>query len=78
MLPQPRAVDFYLAFGLALLTMCLGYLLMVPGVCGVFHDDGVYVSTAQALAQGEGYRLINLPYAPPRPNIPLSFRPCWR
>jgi hypothetical protein len=70
---RQRSADFYLAFGLILLTMCLGYLIMVPGVCGVFHDDGVYVSTAKAMAQGYGYRLINLPYSPLQTKYPIIF-----
>ena len=46
---------------------------MVPDVCGLFHDDGVYVSTAKAMAQGYGYRLINLPYSPPQTKYPIIF-----
>ena len=43
---------------------------MVPGVCGVYHDDGVYISTAKALTQANGYRLINLPDSPPETKYP--------
>ena len=43
---------------------------MVPGVCGVYHDDGIYVSTAKALASGQGYRLINLPDEPVQTKYP--------
>lgn len=46
---------------------------MVPGVCGAFHDDGVYALTAKALAGGEGYRLINLPEAPPQTKYPILY-----
>ncbi len=48
---------------LILFSTCLlaGLSQMVPSVCGVFHDDGIYILTAKALAKGEGYRLINLP-----------------
>jgi hypothetical protein len=28
---------------------------------GMFHDDGIYVVTAKALAEGKGYRIISLP-----------------
>ncbi len=44
---------------------------MIPGTCGIYHDDGVYISTAKALAQGDGYRLINLPHSPPQTKYPI-------
>jgi len=43
---------------------------MTIGVSGVFHDDGIYLSTAKALAEGQGYRLINLPHAPFQTKYP--------
>jgi hypothetical protein len=46
---------------------------MVPMVCGTYHDDGVYISTAKALAQGDGYCLINLPHSPPQTKYPFLF-----
>ena len=46
---------------------------MVVGVCGVYHDDGIYVITAKALAQGEGYRLINLPNSPLQTKYPILY-----
>src|SRR6266851_9436610 len=38
--------------------------------CGEYHDDAIYVSTAKALADGEGYRLAHLPGAPPQTKYP--------
>jgi hypothetical protein len=46
---------------------------MVVGVGGIYHDDGIYISTAKALAQGQGYRLINLPDAPVQTKYPLLY-----
>jgi hypothetical protein len=46
---------------------------MVPGVTGDYHDDAIYVITAKALAQGEGYRLINLPDAPRQTKYPILY-----
>jgi hypothetical protein len=46
---------------------------MVSGVCGVFHDDAIYISTAKALSQGEGYRLINLPNSPLQTKYPILY-----
>lgn len=40
---------------------------------GVFHDDGVYVVTAKALAEGKGYRLLSTPGEPPQTKYPVLF-----
>jgi hypothetical protein len=48
-------------------------LRLVPGVTGVVHDDGVYVSTARSLAQGDGYRLISLPDQPEQTKYPILY-----
>ena len=40
---------------------------------GIFHDDGVYVVTAKALATGQGYRLIDLPGEPWQTKYPILF-----
>src|SRR5262249_27500745 len=39
-------------------------------VCGEYHDDAIYVTTAKALAEGEGYRQTFLPGAPPQTKYP--------
>ena len=40
---------------------------------GLFHDDGIYVVTARALAEGQGYRIISLPESPPQTKYPILF-----
>jgi hypothetical protein len=55
------------------LVLVLGYWRLVPGVCGFFHDDGIYVITAKALAQGQGYRLIFLPHSPIQTKFPILY-----
>ena len=62
--------DWGFALVLAIVMLLLGSVYMVKGVSGVFHDDGIYLSTAKALAEGQGYRLINLPKAPPQTKYP--------
>jgi hypothetical protein len=62
--------DWSLALGFLALTVLLGALQMAPGVTGVMLDDGIYVSTAKALATGQGYRLINLPWEPLQTKYP--------
>ena len=53
--------------------MALGSARLVTSACGVYHDDGIYVATAKALAEGRGYRLINLPGEPPQTKYPFLF-----
>lgn len=62
--------DWSLALVLVAFTVLLGSWQMIIGVSGVYHDDGIYISTAKALAEGQGYRLINLPEAPPQTKYP--------
>jgi hypothetical protein len=47
-------------------------LLQAPAA-GTFHDDGLYVVTAKALAEGHGYRIISLPGEPPQTKYPILF-----
>ncbi|MBI1748441.1 MAG: glycosyltransferase family 39 protein [Acidobacteria bacterium] len=53
-----------------------------PGRLGFFHDDGIYVVTAKALATGQGYRIISLPEAPAQtkypPLYPFLLSLIWR
>lgn len=49
---------------------------------GVFADDGIYVSLAQALAEGEGYRSTYAPGDPLHykypPGLPFVFAGIWK
>jgi 4-amino-4-deoxy-L-arabinose transferase-like glycosyltransferase len=65
--------DRLIVAGLAILVLILGYWRMVPQVCGAFHDDAIYVISAKALAQGQGYRLIFLPRAPIQTKYPILY-----
>src|SRR5689334_18047232 len=64
---------------LALVTGCvlllgIAYWIAVraPAV-GLYHDDGVYLTTAKALATGQGYRIISLPDEIPQTKYPILF-----
>ena len=46
--------------------------LLLPAV-GLFHDDGVYLVTAKALATGQGYRIISLPTPVAQTKYPILF-----
>ena len=40
---------------------------------GLFHDDGIYAVVAKAISQGDGYRIISLPTAPPQTKYPFLY-----
>ena len=46
--------------------------LLLPSV-GLFHDDGVYLVTAKAMATGQGYRIISLPTPIVQTKYPILF-----
>ena len=62
--------EWLIAGLLAALVVILGAQLIVTGVTAVDHDDGIYVLTAKAISEGEGYRLIHLPDAPAQTKYP--------
>ena len=62
--------NLYIALGLFLLTIAFGLLTTAPGVIGSYHDDGIYVATAKALAEGNGYIQPNLPVTLPQTKYP--------
>jgi hypothetical protein len=45
----------------------------MPGVVGWFVDDGVYLTTAKALADGQGYRHLELPGDPYQTKYPILY-----
>jgi hypothetical protein len=53
-----------------------------PYPVGVFHDDGVYVTLAKAIAGGDGFRYLNLPGSPFAthypPAYPLLLAALWK
>ncbi|MDX2085440.1 MAG: hypothetical protein SFZ03_08640 [Candidatus Melainabacteria bacterium] len=57
-----------------LLTVGLVYFGCIDTqINGLFHDDGVYVSTAKALAEGRGYVLGHLVGTPPQLKYPIFY-----
>ena len=69
-----RAPTLAFAIGVAGL---LGYLTSVaftaPNAVGVCEDDAVYLVTAKALAEGHGYRRIDLPGEPHQTKYPVLY-----
>lgn len=63
------------AIGLTLLlfvAFCV-VALRDPAPAGLWQDDGIYVATAQALAEGDGYRHIELPGEPLQTKYPILY-----
>jgi hypothetical protein len=60
--PAVRA-SAHLLFAIAVLALAVVYAVAwrAPSV-GLYHDDGIYLVTAKALAEGKGYRILSLPH----------------
>jgi len=61
-----------------LACILLGYVYQVERVhpvffFGQFQDDSIYFSTAKALADGQGYRLVSFPGKPPETKYPIVY-----
>lgn len=39
----------------------------------MYHDDGIYLVTAKAIAENQGYKIISLPGCPPETKYPIGF-----
>jgi hypothetical protein len=68
---RPR--DLAIAGALAAVLLGGAAYRVIPGVCGVYHDDAIYVLSAKAMAAGQGYRLISLPGAPLQTKYPVLY-----
>ncbi|MEZ5352170.1 MAG: hypothetical protein R2762_05995 [Bryobacteraceae bacterium] len=68
-----RGADWLIAAIAGLVLIAMGAWRMSPGVTGVYHDDAIYVATAKSLAEGTGYRLIDLPGSPPQTKYPILY-----
>jgi hypothetical protein len=81
MTDRARALDRRTALATAVVALLLGFFAMNDVPVGIFQDDGHYLILARALAQGDGYRYVNLPGAPAGthfpPGYPLLLAPLW-
>jgi hypothetical protein len=63
-------------------VLALGMLAITPHPLGVFTDDAMYAILGKSLAEGQGYRFINLPGAPSGthfpPVYPLLLAAIWK
>lgn len=73
--------DLWAVLALAGILSIAAGIRVHPDVCGQCHDDALYVLNAKALAEGDGYRLTNLPGEPPQtkypPLYPLVLAALW-
>jgi hypothetical protein len=65
--------DIFTFLSIVFIAIIIFYNYIVPEVCGVYHDDAIYVATAKAIAEGDGYRLINLPDSPKQTKYPILY-----
>jgi hypothetical protein len=68
---------------ITLSVLCVLYFaVLAPERFGGYHDDSIYATTAKALATGQGYRVISLPYEPAQtkypPFYPFLLSLIWR
>lgn len=68
-----RALEARAPWVAALAVLVATLLTMTSDPIGVFNDDGIYLLTAKALAEGQGYVYPQLPGAPPAIHYP----PLW-
>jgi hypothetical protein len=73
---------FFLIALLLALSVPVYWRAINPGKFGFYHDDGIYLVTAKALATGQGYKILSLPGEPWQtkypPVFPLALSALWR
>jgi hypothetical protein len=69
-----RRVWPWLGLGCVLIVYLISVLELHPAnFFGLTQDDTMYFSSAQALSQGKGYILPNLPWTPPATKYPILY-----
>lgn len=70
--PERRIHPGAVALVVAAVTLLQLPALLSP-LAGAFHDDGIYLVTARALAEGRGYLIDSLPEPIPQTKYPVLF-----
>jgi hypothetical protein len=68
--PDVSRLEAAIVLGLCVITAAAAVSWSNPVQTGLHHDDGIYISTAKALAERGEYRLINLPSQPAATKYP--------
>jgi len=68
----------YVLTALALFSIAVVYVVTIvqlrpSNLFGLTGDDGIYMSSAKALAEGKGYVMPNLPGSPPATKYPVLY-----
>lgn len=67
------AVALFLLILVVVAVLLRAAILKYQYYFGMYHDDGVYLVSAQSLAQGLGYRILSLPGAPLQTKYPIGY-----
>lgn len=65
--------DLYIPLGIAALVLAIAISTVTPWPVGAFEDDAVYTILGKSLAEGTGYRMLNLPGAPAATHYPPGY-----
>jgi len=72
MTPTKGAPRVLIAVSCAVLAVVYAVAWFAPSI-GLFHDDGVYLVSAESLATGHGYAIDSLPLPIPQTKYPPAF-----
>ncbi len=79
---SPLLSERVVLIALFALVLLVAIVTITPWPVGAFQDDAVYTILAKSLAEGTGYRMINLPGEPNAthfpPGYPLVLAVLWR
>ncbi len=82
MKPHDYALMCFAIAALLAIGVSVYFAAVNPDSFGFYHDDGIYLVTAKALAIGDGYRILSLPDEPRQtkypPIFPLLLSFLWR
>jgi hypothetical protein len=65
--------DLYIPLAIAAIVLAIAISTVTPWPVGAFEDDAVYTILGKSLAEGTGYRMINLPGAPAATHYPPGY-----
>ncbi len=69
---EPKTTQL-IPIAIAAIVLAVAVLTVTPWPVGAFEDDAIYTVLGKSLAEGQGYRLINLPGAPNATHFPPGY-----